>query len=227
MVAHIYSVGFIAAMAYFSQPGSTFFSWHPFLMTIGYVGFMFQAILVFSNESSLFGSWDHRLKVRAHWVLNSLGLASIFVAASVIYFNKEELNRAHLTSWHGLIGFVTIVYTCGQFVAGFGLTVFQFLTRKVVPYSRLKMYHATSGTFLYVLACISMGMGIHKYWYADTDTPFYIWYLSFAFTGLLGMIVTNQVTARYVKPHLLRQQQQKKKVNSIQVPKKSAAKKID
>lgn len=61
------------------------------------------------------------------------------------------------------------------------------------------MYHATSGTFLYVLACMSISLGIYTNWFSES-TPFYVGYLCFAITAMLGLIVTNQITAKYVTP---------------------------
>jgi hypothetical protein len=73
-------------------------------MTIGYVGFLFQGILVFSRESSLFGGLKHQNKVTLHWIFNSLGLFSILVGYAAIYYNKEEHGKPHLTSYHAYIG---------------------------------------------------------------------------------------------------------------------------
>lgn len=199
MVAHFYSLGFILVIAYLIQPGSSFFSWHPFLMTLGYVGFLFQAIVVFSRESSLFGSLKHKTKVTLHWALNTFGVFSILTAFAVIYYNKEEHGRPHFKTWHGLIGVTTVCYTLIQWVAGHNLTIFNEYVKKIIPYSKLSIYHATSGTFLYVLACISLSLGIFSMWFSE-NTPFYMYYLSFALTALLGLIVTNQVTTKYVKP---------------------------
>ena len=201
MVAHLFSLAFIAVMAYFTRPGSSLFSWHPFLMTIGYVGFLFQAILVFSRESSLFSNLKHKQKITLHWICNTLGLISILVGYAAIYYNKEEHDRPHLTSWHAYVGIATIIYTCIQFFAGHNLTLLNFIAKKFVNYQSLALYHATSGTFLYVLACLSISLGIYSNWFSN-ETPFYIWYFCFALTAMLGLIVTNQVTAKYVKPKL-------------------------
>ncbi len=43
--------------------------------------------------------------------------------------------------------------------------------------------------------------GMNSIWFSST-TPFYIWYFAFALTGVFGLIVTNQVTAKYVKPKM-------------------------
>ena len=60
------------------------------------------------------------------------------------------------------------------------------------------MYHATSGTFLYVLSCASLSLGILSNWFSSSS-PFYVWYFCFAITSVLGLMVTNQVIAKYVK----------------------------
>lgn len=153
--------------------------------------------MVFSKESSLFASFTHNQKKTAHWALNTFGLVSILTAFAAIYYNKEENGRPHFTSWHGLIGISTIGYTIVQYFAGHNLTVFNFLAKKIIPYNRLAMYHATSGTFLYVLACLSLSLGIYSNWFSQS-APFLLWYLCFAFTAMLGLIITNQVTAKYV-----------------------------
>ena len=162
---------------------------------------MFQAILVFSKESSLFANVSHQNKITLHWIFNTLGLASILLALAAIYKNKEDRGKSHFYTWHGLIGIITIGYTMIQFVAGHNLTIFNKFVRKFISYNQLAIYHATSGTFLFVLACASISLGIYSNWFSES-TPFYIWYLSFALTGVLGLIVTNQVTAKYVTPKL-------------------------
>ncbi len=65
---------------------------------------MFQAVLIFSKESSLFGSLKHQTKITLHWLLNTIGILCILTAFAAIYFNKEEKSKSHFTSWHGLIG---------------------------------------------------------------------------------------------------------------------------
>ena len=60
------------------------------------------------------------------------------------------------------------------------------------------MYHATSGTFLYVLSCGSLSLGILSNWFSSSS-PWYVLYFCFAVTSFLGLMVTNQVIAKYVK----------------------------
>lgn len=155
---------------------------------------------MFSKESSLFSSLSHKTAVNLHWLLNGLGLLSILIGYAAIYYNKENNGKPHLTTYHGIIGVCTIGYTVVQFIAGHNLTILNRFIRKLIPYNSLAIYHATSGTFLFVLACTSLSLGINSNWFANQSGL--VWYLSFAFTALFGLIVTNQVTAKYVSSKL-------------------------
>ncbi len=42
---------------------------------------------------------------------------------------------------------------------------------------------------------------MNSIWFSSA-TPFYIWYFAFALAGIFGLIVANQVTAKYVKPKM-------------------------
>ena len=53
MVVHIISVALTAFYIYLANPGKDLFSWHPVLMSIGFVLLLLQAIVMFSPESSL------------------------------------------------------------------------------------------------------------------------------------------------------------------------------
>lgn len=122
---------------------------------------MFQAILVFSKESSLFVSMAHKTKVRLHWLFNSLGLVSILSGFGVIYYNKELNMKQHMTTWHGKIGLFTILYTAVQYLLGFNLTLFNSLATKMtkLSYPQRTIFHATSGTLLFVSICCSVCLG--------------------------------------------------------------------
>jgi cytochrome b-561 domain containing protein 2 len=176
---------------------SSFFS--NIFFFLKFVGFIFQAVLIFSKESSLFHNLSHHSKVQLHWIFNGCGIMCILVGGGIIYYHKEFKSRPHLTTWHGLIGFITIIYALIQFIGGHNLTILNNIASKFIPYRTRCMYHATSGTFMFVLACVSLSLGIFSNWFSEA-TPFYIWYLAFALTSFLGLIVANQVTNKYVKP---------------------------
>ena len=163
---------------------------------------MFQAIMVFSKESSLFGTFKDSNRVLIHATLQTFAILCIITGFLAIYYTKIENGKPHFKSWHGLIGIVTIGYSCIQYVAGFLVSqprLRELLFMKSMKQIQMNIYHATSGTFLFVLACMSIGLGIYSNWFTSA-TPFYVWYLSFALASFLGLIISLQVTSKYVKP---------------------------
>ena len=53
MVVHIISIALTGFYFYLANPGSDLFSWHPVCMSTAFVLLLLQAIVIFSNESSL------------------------------------------------------------------------------------------------------------------------------------------------------------------------------
>ena len=122
---------------------------------------MFQAVLVFSKESSLFVNMSGKTKVTFHWLFYSLGLVCILAGLAAIYYNKELNLREHFTTWHGKIGIFTILYTATQYLFGFNLTLLNAFVAKLtkLSYPQRSIFHATSGTCLFVAVCSSICLG--------------------------------------------------------------------
>jgi len=77
MVVHIISVALTGFYIYLANPGKDLFylfSWHPVLMSIGFVLLLLQAIVMFSPESSLTPNSPRADKVQLHWMLHAFGL---------------------------------------------------------------------------------------------------------------------------------------------------------
>ncbi|CAK9290618.1 unnamed protein product [Gordionus sp. m RMFG-2023] len=49
----ILRLAFIIIIIYLTSPGSSLFSWHPFMMVLGYLGFMLEAVGVFAKPPKL------------------------------------------------------------------------------------------------------------------------------------------------------------------------------
>lgn len=199
MVAHFVSVLLTAFVAYTAKPGSSLFSWHPTMMTFAYSFFMIEAILLFSPHSSILAKYSRKTKSTTHWIMMLLALACMIGGYLAIVINKDINGKLHLTSWHGLIGFITIMYTCVQAFGGL-FQIWGWL-RDLLPRSftlgRLKGYHATSGLTLYMLACISLFLGMQSNWFVANVTGT-SWYACAACPMVLLLIVSNQVTSAYL-----------------------------
>jgi hypothetical protein len=95
-----------------TQPSSewSFFSWHPFLMTSGFVGLMGVAAV-----TKKLGGYAN---TKYHGYLSSAGLMLAFGGISVIYKNKDIHNKPHFTSTHAWMGIATMVCAFLPAIAG-------------------------------------------------------------------------------------------------------------
>ncbi|CAL8379225.1 unnamed protein product [Boreogadus saida] len=149
ILTHLVCTIFTILITVLSRPGSSLFSWHPFLMTLAFSFFMTEAILVFSPHGSPFRMFPHKSKGRLHWVLQCLGLACAALGFVAIVYNKHLAGKAHFTSWHGLTGLVTVCVVGIQCLAAVSL-IYPSLV-KGWSLAKLKRYHAAAGLLTYLL----------------------------------------------------------------------------
>ena len=83
---------------------------HPFLMTVGFVGFMGVGAVT----KKLGGYTNTKL----HGIMSSLGYILALGGFYAIYKNKNLWDRPHFTSLHGKMGLALLVMTFGPMVAG-------------------------------------------------------------------------------------------------------------
>lgn len=191
--AHLTTFAFTIFMIYVSKPGSTLFSWHPFLMTLAFF-FMTEAIMVFSPDSLLL-SLSRKARTCAHWVLQLLAVLCALLGLGIIYTNKVYQEKPHFSTWHGLVGLLTILWTAVQNVGGVTLLYPKLLQRWTL--ATRKLYHATSGLLGYLLACGSLMLGMCSLWFTANVTGM-VWYLCVLSPLLTGLVVMNQVSNAYL-----------------------------
>jgi cytochrome b-561 domain containing protein 2 len=158
--------------------------------------------LVFTKQGgSIFKSFKHSSKITLHWIFNVCGLVCIVSAFLAIYQNKNNSNKPHFKSWHGLIGITTICYTIVQIFAGHFLTVLNSLVAKMVPYKQMAKYHSFSGMFLFCSACVSMCLGVYSNWFTNV-AQYYVWLASYALIVFFGITAFKQVANKYMFSNL-------------------------
>lgn len=157
---------------------------------------MTEAILVFSPYSSIIHSSTRSTKLTVHWILMTIGLTSSICGLATIWYNKELNGKPHADSWHGLLGYITIGYTTVQSIAGICTKYWQFFSS--FRRADLKLYHATSGVLLFILANCSLMLGMNTNWFTSKVTGS-SWYACMACPALLTTIILNQITNSYIK----------------------------
>jgi hypothetical protein len=93
-----------------SGAGWRFFSWHPFLMILGFV-----AMMGTSAVTKKLGGYKN---TKLHGMLASGGLFMTFGGLYVIYRNKELMGKEHITSTHAVFGIVTMAGCIMAMLAG-------------------------------------------------------------------------------------------------------------
>ncbi|KAG5835914.1 hypothetical protein ANANG_G00249050 [Anguilla anguilla] len=110
VAVHVLCLSFTVFIAALARPGSSLFSWHPFLMTLAFSFFMTEALLLFSPHSSPIQKFSHKSKARYHWILQCLCVACAGLGLAAISYNKHLNGKPHFSTWHGLVG---LLAACG------------------------------------------------------------------------------------------------------------------
>ena len=86
------------------------FSYHPLLMTIGFVGMM--------GVSAVTKKLGGYTNTKLHGIIATIGFACSLGGLYAIYHNKNLMQRPHFTSLHGKIGIGLMISTFGPLLAG-------------------------------------------------------------------------------------------------------------
>ncbi|ESO95738.1 hypothetical protein LOTGIDRAFT_116525, partial [Lottia gigantea] len=159
---------------------------------------IFEGILMFSRESSLVGSWSRPSKVTAHWVCMTTGVVFALLGLTAIMYNKHLNDKPHFKSWHGLLGLITVIFACVEVMGGVCVKYSQKLLKGVrIRLVDLKMYHATAGLMLFMLASATTILGMMSNWYMK-NVKGSSFYMSIGCVVLISLIISNQVTQSYL-----------------------------
>ncbi|XP_061179166.1 transmembrane reductase CYB561D2-like [Saccostrea echinata] len=197
MVAHFAAVAFTGFMIYVAWPGSSLFSWHPTLMAVAMGLLMFEAITVFSPSSSLIISWQRPTKANIHGYMMAASLFAAIAGFLVIYYNKQLNNKEHFTTWHGTMGFITLLWACVQTLGGLLLKYNWLIKSWKIRLVDMKLYHATSGLCAFTLVSVTLVLALFSDWFSSVATGT-SWWGVFALLGCLSLTVMQQVTTAYL-----------------------------
>ena len=158
---------------------------------------MFEAILVFSPQSSLIEKYSHVTKANIHGYMMaaaSLSAAGGFVS---IYLNKEQNNKNHFTTWHAWVGVITLVCISLQLLGGLCLKYNSILRKLAIRLVDMKLYHATAGLVTFTFVSISILLGMYSNWFTRV-TGGTTWYGCMACLACIAMMVMQQITTKYM-----------------------------
>jgi len=196
MVVHLFSVAFVIAVAIVMRTGTSLFSWHPFFMSLGVVFFIAQAILVFSPSSSLIAAKPRAFKVKTHWILHLCGVACVIIGFIIIYVNKEINDKPHAKTWHGFLGYASVLQFCAHCLGGVCL-LYPLYVKNYFTLAQLKQMHATIGLLGFFLAATVLVLGLMSKAFLEAVTLDVAWYAFACVPVILAGAIGNQVTTAY------------------------------
>ncbi|KAM4702470.1 putative transmembrane reductase CYB561D1 [Discoglossus pictus] len=194
-LAHVFALGFTIFLLMLARPGTSFFSWHPVFMSVAFCLCMTEAVLLLSPENSPFCPLSRKSKSRLHWVTQLI--VPVFAGTGLVFIvcSKNRSELPHLTSWHSILGLLTLGATCCQAVCGLALLCPRLA--RVTAVSRLKLYHATCGLLVYLLATTTVLLGLYSDWFqAQIKGP--VWYICIFLPLYPALIIMNQVLDIYL-----------------------------
>lgn len=156
---------------------------------------MTEAVLLFSPHSSPVRKLPHKTKGRLHWVLQCLCVTCACLGLGVISYNKYLNGKPHFTSWHGLLGLLTVIVVGLQSVAGLPLIYIKMA--KGLSLAKLKRYHAVTGLLTYLLGSGSLLLGLWSAWFTGSVNA-HAWYLAVLCPSLSALVIMSQVTSAYL-----------------------------
>ena len=157
---------------------------------------MVEAILMFSPQSSLISSAPRASKVKIHWILQTSAVVAALGGFAAIYYNKNVYNKAHFQSWHGSLGFCTVILICLQSLQGVGVLYSKLPLASRLKPSQLKQLHAVCGSLVYLVACITLCLGFYSNWFVK-NVNVYIQGGSVLSALCLAGVIIGQVYTEY------------------------------
>jgi len=86
-----------------------------------------------------------------------------------VYTTKEKYQKPHLATPHSMIGFATVCYIIIQACAGLNLLFPNFVSNFINP-RQLGRMHGLSGSFLLLLATLTLLGGVTTDWFQERVT---------------------------------------------------------
>lgn len=150
------------------KDGVTLFSFHPILMTLGWLMFMATAINAIA-PGDLATEWmPIRLRSARHWVLQLCGSTIIFIGLIVIVTNKFIHDKPHFASLHSKFGLSAIIFMFITMTGGLG-ALYSMKLKNYLPPLYTKLIHAFFGVVTFSLGIIAIILAYFSTWWTFGD----------------------------------------------------------
>lgn len=193
MVLHILirSLGFFVAASvcvFAVSNGVNLFTWHPILMTTGFILLMTEALSAFTSNTFLTRGLKYGDRLNLHGALQFAAGTSIGIAFWAIYTFKADNKKAHFESKHASMGLTTVLTVAGVTSGGIAAR-FSGAFKNAVKPAYLKIIHSTAGVFAYGLAIYTFCLGLDTEWFHAQSSDQWVQILTYAMIALSVLAV--------------------------------------
>ncbi|XP_068396539.1 probable transmembrane reductase CYB561D1 isoform X1 [Eschrichtius robustus] len=211
IMAHLVALGFTIFLTVLSRPGTSLFSWHPVFMALAAskLGLRLtgpllcsqfclctsEAILLFSPEHSVFFFCSRKARIRLHWAGQTLAILCAALGLGFIISSRTRSELPHLVSWHSWVGALTLLATSVQALCGLCLLCPR--AARVSRVARLKLYHLTCGLVIYLMATVTVLLGMHSVWF-QAQIKGAAWYMCLALPLHPALVIMHQISSFYL-----------------------------
>nr|XP_026491805.1 cytochrome b561 domain-containing protein 2-like [Vanessa tameamea] len=145
--------------------GVSLFSFHPTLMSLGWLIFMTSAVNAVT-PGDLATEWmPIRLRSARHWVLQLVAVLFVLIAFFVILSNKIINDKEHFKSLHGKFGLASFIFMVCTSLGGLGALYSLKLKEYLAPIYT-KLVHASFGLITFCLGTITIILGTFSAWWS-------------------------------------------------------------
>lgn len=174
------------------------FTFHPIFQSLALL-FFYQGILILQPTNT---PASKRTGLLFHEAFQLLGSLLIIVGSSAIIYNKISHSAPHFTSWHGLLGFISVCIVLVQALFG-ALIGFEWSRDYILGDSvgrQLWKYHRASGYLLVFLMTLTVLTATRADWVVFVSSKWSIWVLTIspivALIGLLSLVNVDKIIKR-------------------------------
>jgi len=170
---HSVVLAFGALMIWLAQPGSSLFSYHPALMTLGILVIGLEGILLMKDRRVALKN-----KVTVHWICEVLGLLLTYLGFLAIYNNKENKGAEHFTTWHGKLGLVSLALLSMAPMGGIVAKYSVFASKLVGLKPKLiKEIHRNAGVAASIASLGTVILALYSTWFQGVVSE-NTWYIA-------------------------------------------------
>ncbi|KAL3276708.1 hypothetical protein HHI36_012078 [Cryptolaemus montrouzieri] len=193
-MVHLCAVIFVILILFLALFGGefVFFTWHPILMSVGWMLLLSEGVLVLNKDNSFLKNIIGTNRIFFHWTTTSVSLVFIVIGFVIAFKNKSDKNKAHFKSWHALFGLLGAIFATLNGFFGV-LTLYNRELKNLFSPKLNKFTHILVGTLACLFGGISSILSVYTKWFERKTSD----HLTF---GIALFLVTFAVIWTLIKP---------------------------